>query len=197
MVNTKAKDEARIDGVPRRRGPTIAAATFAAIAVAVVAIAVILNAGDDSPPTATTVAETQPTATTIADPEPVLDPSLGAAIVVGGRWNVPGDQPGSAPDTIEFDSDGTYRVTDSLGLVDTGVYTTDGETITFESDPTDEVQWVRNDAFLRSTDPCEGVVGEYRVAFEEPGRIILRVISDGCPPRVSVANRLQLEPAAP
>jgi len=40
---------------------------------------------------------------------------------------------------------------------------------------------------------CEGIAGQYRVVFDERARLTLRVVQDGCPTRISTANRLQMD----
>jgi hypothetical protein len=128
---------------------------------------------------------------------PVINVEDGAAALIGRTWTVVDGRSFSRPTRIEFANDGSYQVFDAGRLVDSGVTTTNADVITFESAPTDEVTWVQNDVFLRVTDSCEGVVGQYQVVLATPSRVALQVISDGCPPRVGVANGLQLEPAQP
>jgi hypothetical protein len=160
------------------------------LAFGVVFAVVSLGGSTVEPDPATTLAPT----TTVA---PVINVEDGAAALIGQTWTVVDGRSFSRPTKIEIADDGTYRVFDAGRPVDTGVTTTNADVITFQSAPTDEVTWVQNDVFLRVTDSCEGVVGEYQVVFATPSRVTLQVISDGCPPRVGVANGLQLEPAQP
>jgi len=180
---------------PRRRwsGPLIAAAAFAVVIAVVVAAAALTNRGGDVDP-ANPTSSTTAVSTTAA---PLIDTEAGAAALLGGRWNVVDGISFSRPHTIEFTADGAYRVLDAGVVIDTGVSTAAGEVITFESASTDEVTWVFNDTFLRVTDPCAGVVGQYRVVFTDTARATLEVVKDGCPPRIGVANGLVLEPTQP
>lgn len=171
---------------PRRRsGPMIALAAFGLVLVIGVAGLWLANLDRAEPEPA------NPPATTAA---PQIDTSRGAAALIGQTWAVVDGRSFSRPDRIEFAADGTYQVFDGPPVAG-GVATADGEVITFVADPTDEVTWVFNDAFLRATESCEGVEGRYRVVFTDAASVTLEVISDGCPPRIGVANGLVLEPA--
>jgi hypothetical protein len=175
---------------PRWNGPLIAAAAFALVIVIGVAALLLTNQNDGTDPANPGTTEAPTTEV------PAIETSQGAAALIGRNWTVVGGISFSRPNSIEFDADGNYRVFDGLQVA-AGQSTTDGEVITFEAAPTDEVGWVRNEVFLRSTNSCEGVVGQYRVVFTGTEQATLEVISDGCPPRVGVANGLVLEPAKP
>ena len=177
---------------PRRRwnGPLIAAAAFALVIVVGVAGLLITNrdGGTDPANRGTTVAPTTEA--------PSIDTTLGAAALIGRNWTVVDGIAFSRPTAIEFGGDGSYQVFDGLPVA-RGQATTDGDVLTFEAAPTDEVTWVQNDAFIRVTDSCEGIVGQYRVVFTGAAQVTLEVISDGCRTRIGVANGLVLEPAQP
>lgn len=100
---------------------------------------------------------------------------------------------GSLPETIEFGADGTYRVIDDGDVMDTGTYVTEGDLISFESAPTKAVVWVKNHPNAYIHRACEGLVGEYRVTFQDTMLYTLDVVWDECMTRVAVANGLEIQ----
>jgi hypothetical protein len=138
----------------------------------------------DTTPTTAAVAST--TTTTAAVELPTADALIGVRADVTGPF-------GSRPDVVHFEADGTYRVVDESRTGDAGTYEIDGDTLSFESGPTDEVQWAFNDAHIRVVDDCQGIVGQYTVVFQSPTTFKLEVISDACKPRLSGANNTEFE----
>lgn len=180
------------------RGPIVAAGAFGVV-VAVAVVALVATALLDAPEAGTSseeVAAADGEATELDVPELVINSEDGAATLRGTTGTVVDGIAISRPDAIEFGSDGTYRVIDGGNAVDTGVYTTDGDSISFESAPTDEVLWVRNDAVLRVAHTCEGFVGEYRLIFQGGHQVGLEAVWDECPTRTAIANGLELEVVA-
>ena len=192
MTDTKTRPTPMKPAPSRRRGLGIAAAAFAAIVVAIVATVALTN-GDDAVPAVATTSTTVADATTTSEATTTTAADLPTAdALVGARADVTGPF-GSRPDVVHFEADGTYRVVDQFRTGDTGTYTIEGDVISFESGPTDEVQWAYNDAHLRVVDDCQGVVGQYSVIFTSPTAFKLEVISDACKPRLSGANNTEFE----
>lgn len=166
----------------RSRGPIIALAAFVAVVV-IGGGALLINAALDegTEPATDSVAESS-TSTTVAV-------FTDASEITGTTGEVVGGRAGSLPTAVEFHDDGTYGVKDNLGMpLDKGTYTAQGETVTFESDASDDVLWVSNDVHLRIKANCEGMVGEYQAAFDAEGQMTLTVVWDECPTRVTAAN---------
>jgi hypothetical protein len=133
----------------------------------------------------------------IDDTEPVASSREGAEALIGATAVVSGGHALSVPDAIRFAEDGTFQVVQDGDTIDNGVYQTNGDLITFESEPTKPV-WENTPC----TDSCIGealrkmcqeIVGVYRVTAQEPSMFTLDVVSDECMQRVVIANGLQLE----
>jgi hypothetical protein len=189
-TQTKKPDTSR----PRRwRGPLVALGAFVVVVAVAGAGLVALAMRDGSEPVADDVAVTGTEAVTST--EVVISSEDGAAALVGTTAEVVGGAAIGLPDSIEFGPDGTYRVVHGVTL-DTGVYVTDGDSISFESDPTEEVLWVRKSSAAINPQPahtCEGFVGEYQVVFQGGNRVTLEAVWDECPTRITIANGLELE----
>lgn len=188
---TETKTEDRATRSRQSRGLLVAVGAF--VVVAVIGIAALLAATVFDDPQSEVAGEDGTSLEGTVSEESTVNPEEGAAALVGTTGTVVGGDAGTLPDSIEFAADGTFRVFDRGIAVDTGTYTTAGESINFESAPTEEVMWVNNDAFLRVAHTCEGFIGEYHVAFSGGNLVTLEAMWDECPNRVTVANGLELE----
>lgn len=205
MTDTKTRPVPSKTAPSKKRGLGIAAAAFATIVVVVVA-AVSLTGGSDGEPaagsTSTTAAEASTTSTEATTTTTELSGrALEGAAGVAGVTGIPVDGPGTEPDEITFNEDGTYEVVDRFTTVDTGVYTTSGDEITFESlvenQRLDYVDWVHQPENELFRSACEDVVGRYTLTWLTSTRFVINVISDSCGRRTGVANGLEIEVELP
>lgn len=199
MTGTQTKQR---DGVKTRRwrGPAIAVGAFAVVLIAAVSVFVVASVFDDADSAGSGVeSSAPPVATTEAIVEAAVVPEEAgpipdsADVLVGTTGKVVGGTALARPDQIELGEDGTYGVVDSRQVINSGKYEISGDVITFETDPTDELIWVSNPVQVRMVHTCEGLVGEYNVVFQDATTYTLEVVWDECPPRVTIANGLQLE----
>lgn len=178
--------DTKTDTTPKQtkaRGPLVAAATFAAIVLVGGAVLLTNTDSDDEPVSAVPVVET-------TVPETVIQ-IVDAAAIVGTTGDVVDGLATARPAEVEFDVDGTYRVKEFGRTLDTGTYTAEGDTVTFESSPSDDVLWVSNTEMLRPPiTGCDDIVGEYTATFDTENLLTLTVVWDDCPPRIVVANGL-------
>ena len=173
MTDTQIRDR-QTASQKRWKGPAIAVGAL--VAVLVLAGAALLAS------------------TLFDEPEPTVSEPTGADALVGTTGVVVGGLAGTLPYSIEYAVDGTYLVSDNGETVDTGVYTTDGDVIAFDSAQTNELMWVWEPENLVGTGTiCEGVVGEYQVVFGAANSYTFDVVHDACSNRISVVNGLQLE----
>lgn len=189
-TQTKKPDTSR----PRQwRGPLVALGAFVVVVAVAGAGLVAVAMRDGSEPVAGSAAVTSAEAVTRT--EVAISSEDGATALIGTTAEVVGGAAIGLPDSIEFGSDGTYRVVHGVTM-DTGMYVTNGDSISFESDPTEEVLWVRKESAASNPQPahtCEGFVGEYQVVFQGGNRVTLEAVWDECPTRVTIANGLELE----
>jgi len=164
----------------KSKGLLVAAAAFVAIAlVGGVAFLVNTTRDDNSPAAESEVTTTTTEAIQLTD----------ASAIRGTTGDIV-DGPNDRPSEIEFAEDGTFRVKEFGLTLDTGTYTATGDTVTFLSSPSNDVNWFTNDEFLRMVTNCEDVVGEYRATFDAENLLTLSVVWDDCAPRVAAANGL-------
>lgn len=170
-----------------------------AVIIAVVVAAVLLGGGDGEPPGDVT---NNPVRTTI--PEAPVAPEgfglEGAASLIGISGRVTGGIASPLPDVIHFDEDGTFRVESRGETIDNGTYQTEGDVISFISEPSVPM-WHHDplmgpldmSASVREGFPCNDLGGDYRVVFEGAAQFTFQVVYDECRPRIAVANRLEME----
>lgn len=140
-------------------------------------------------------------------PHAVVPERLTSATLAGHVFRVVGGLNQNLPDRVALDRDGTFRVMDEGGTVDSGMYTVLGDRISFTSvweegrGPAHYgILWAEPDCagchvlnVPMISDRCEQVVGEYQLVFDETGAVTLTVVWDKCLQRTLVANGLQLE----
>lgn len=165
------------------KGLLAAAAAFAVIVIVGATAMVITATRDDNAPSSTPIATSTVPATTA---------QLTDASAIAGTTGDIVDGPATRPTEIEFGDDGTYRVRQFGLTLDTGTYTADGTSVTFQSSPSNDVQWFTNDVHLRTVTSCDDIVGEYEASFDSDNLLTLSVVWDECPPRAVVANGLVL-----
>lgn len=169
----------------KSRGPLVAVATFAVIVVVGVAAFWINASSEDEPVSSEPVVET-------TVPETVIQ-ITDASAIVGTTGDVVDGLATARPNEVEFGADGTYRVKEFGLTLDTGTYTADGDSVTFESGPSDDVLWASSSEMLQPpATSCEGVVGEYTATFDTENLLTLSIVWDDCPPRAVAANGLVL-----
>lgn len=172
----------------RRSALRIAVAAFV-VTVVVAGIAFVLTNGEGDDVAANPGGESVASTTLGLE----LDAQEGASVLVGRVGTVTGGQ-GSIPDQIDFDNDGTFRVVDGFQTVHSGLYSVDGDVVTFDVRPEeDDVLWVRNDVQIRNVQHCQEMPGSYTVVFGTESTVTLDVISDPCVTRITAANGLVLE----
>jgi hypothetical protein len=141
--------------------------------------------------------------TDVADGTPVTNPVTGdldvTASLTGVTVSITGGLASPLPGAIEFGDDGTFRVLDPQGVtLDDGIYRIADDVITFVSEAPAPL-WHRNplmgaadpSASIRENLSCEGVGGDYRVVPGEANQLVLEVVWDECPSRLTVARGLQ------
>lgn len=128
--------------------------------------------------------------------EPAAPSREGAQALIGTTGEIiGGGQALSLPDAIRFAENGTYQVIQDGDTIDNGVYQTEGDLISFESDATHPV-WENTPCYYGCKGAgamCDGYVGEYRVTAHEASMFTLDVVWDECNQRLVVANELLLE----
>jgi len=121
-----------------------------------------------------------------------------AASLIGTHGRVTGGLASSRPDLLHFNLDGTFQVELDGDIIDSGTYKTEGDLISFVSQPSEPV-WQYNPCMgpggdcIRGTHNCESFAGEYRVVFEGTTQFTFEVVHDECPPRIAVARGLEME----
>ena len=171
-------------GRRRRLIPVLVGAT---VVIAAIVVAVVLLSGDDQPD----VTNEAPVTTTVASrPE-------GAASLIGATGRITDGLASSRPDAIHFDEDGTFQVVQDGETIDHGSYQTEGDLITFISEPPEPVWQIKDcpgdSCFIDVVYNCEGIAGQYQVIFQETASFTLEVVNDTCAPRTLVARGLQME----
>jgi len=172
---------------PRRRWLVPALAGAATVIIATVVGVVLLSGGDELD-----VVNEAPVSTTVVRGQEA------AASLIGTHGRVTGGLASSRPDLLHFNLDGTFQVELDGDIIDSGTYKTEGDLISFVSQPSEPV-WQYNPCMgpggdcIRGTHNCESFAGEYRVVFEGTTQFTFEVVHDECPPRIAVARGLEME----